>query len=136
MVKKGDIAILLGLGLIGFILFSQLKNIQFPSFQLPKLPSISETVSRIQTPSSSSTDVLTRFDPLRSITPILEIQRIQQQAPPIQQQRQISVFDSIKKTIDGFSKEFFERGAAINPITQSGAFVQQVDAFGRPIRSV
>lgn len=134
MVKKTDIALLLGLGIVGFILFSQLKNIQFPSFQFPQLPSISETVSTTQKPSSITTNFLARFDPLRSITPRLEIQRIQQEAPSF------NVFDSVRQAIDkittgGFSAEFFERVAAVSPITQSGAFVQQVDVFGRPIRS-
>lgn len=134
MVKKRDIGLLIGLGVIGFILISQLKNIQFPSFQFPQLPSISEITSTIERPATTA-DFLAKFDPFRSIIPLGETRRIQQEAPSF------NVFDSVKQAIQkittgGFSTEFFERVAAISPITQSGAFVQQVDAFGRPIRSI
>ena len=36
----------------------------------------------------------------------------------------------------GFSQEFYDRVAAINPNTQSGQYIQQLDAQCRPIRSI
>ena len=130
MVKKTDIALLLALGIVGFILFSQLKNIQFPSFEFPKFPSITPTVTQL-----APSDFLAKFDPFRSIIPLEETRRIQQEAPSF------NVFDSVKQAIQkittgGFSSEFVERVAAISPVTQSGQFVQQVDVLGRPIRSI
>ena len=43
---------------------------------------------------------------------------------------------TVQANLGGFSTEFQKRVAAVNPLTQSGQFIQQVDTEGKPIRSI
>ena len=106
------LAIILGAGLLLFLFVPNIKEKVTQSLSTIQIPKASAQVqtSRIFQP-SGQTPTLSSF-----LSP------------------QTGIVDSFLNVTG--TKEFFERVAAIQSGTQSGQFIQELDAEGRPIRSI